>query len=209
MTESVIAQNPIEAQEVWKDIPGYPGYEVSEFGNVRSYWKENGRKPATITNTFKMLKHTYHYRGRAYAHITKDKVCHNFAVHRIVLLAFIGPCPDGMVGCHNDGNHLNNHISNLRWDTPKSNWNDRRLHGVACIGEKSGSAKLTNDEVIAIRVMSSKGISYKCLADIFGIHKKNIALITRNLQWQHIGGPIDTDPVKKRKTKSRPNDLKY
>lgn len=50
-------------------------------------------------------------------------------VHRAVLLAFVGSCPEGMEGCHNDGDMYNNVLSNLRWDTPKNNRADVIRHG--------------------------------------------------------------------------------
>ncbi|MGH8035083.1 MAG: HNH endonuclease signature motif containing protein, partial [Lysobacterales bacterium] len=53
----------------------------------------------------------------------------NRKVHRLVLEAFVGPCPDGMVGCHNDGDTRNNRLSNRRWDTPGSNNRDKQVHG--------------------------------------------------------------------------------
>jgi hypothetical protein len=51
------------------------------------------------------------------------------AVHRLVLEAFVGPCPPGMEGCHNDGDQLNNRLDNLRWDTPSNNKLDSVRHG--------------------------------------------------------------------------------
>lgn len=42
-------------------------------------------------------------------------------VHQLVLEAFIGPRPAGMMACHNDGNPANNRVENLRWDTQSSN----------------------------------------------------------------------------------------
>lgn len=50
-------------------------------------------------------------------------------VHRLVLEAFVGPCPSGCEGCHYDGNPANNIVSNLRWDTTKNNCLDKRRHG--------------------------------------------------------------------------------
>jgi hypothetical protein len=51
------------------------------------------------------------------------------AVHRLVMLAFVGPCPDGLNVCHNDGVATNNVLGNLRYDTPSSNSQDRVRHG--------------------------------------------------------------------------------
>lgn len=50
-------------------------------------------------------------------------------VHRLVLEAFVGPCPDGMVACHWDDNPENNHLNNLRWDTESSNQRDKVRNG--------------------------------------------------------------------------------
>jgi hypothetical protein len=190
MVDSIISENPSKDQEVWKDIPGYPGYQVSDCGNVRSYWKENGRKPAIISDVFKVLKQSYHHRGRPAVNVTVNKKSKNVGVHRLVLYAFVGPCPDGCEACHNDGNHLNNHISNLRWDTRKSNFSDRVKHGTACIGEKQPMSVLTDEDIIAIRVMYSKKISSKCLAELFKVHPATITHVTSGKGWKHISGPI-------------------
>lgn len=50
-------------------------------------------------------------------------------VHRVVLAAFVGPCPEGSETCHNDGDGTNNSLSNLRWDDHSSNMYDRVKHG--------------------------------------------------------------------------------
>ncbi len=49
----------------------------------------------------------------------------SYYVHRLVLLAFVGPCPFGMEGCHGPGGQRDNSLANVRWDTPKANAADR------------------------------------------------------------------------------------
>jgi hypothetical protein len=49
-------------------------------------------------------------------------------VHRLVLEAFVGPCPDGMECCHEDGDSTNNRVDNLRWDTHEANVRERLEH---------------------------------------------------------------------------------
>ncbi len=84
------------------------------------------------------------------------------AVHRLVLEAFVGPCPPGMEGCHNNGDPWDNQLSNLRWDTHKNNMADAMSHGTFVLppppvgnthsrGEKNVKAKLSATEVAEIK----------------------------------------------------------
>lgn len=50
-------------------------------------------------------------------------------VHRLVLLAFKGPCPKGHEGAHCNGNSFDNRLENLEYKTPSSNQLDRKSHG--------------------------------------------------------------------------------
>lgn len=51
-------------------------------------------------------------------------------LHDLVLAAFHGPKPKGLQACHNDGDKLNNHFSNLRYDTCQANIDDRERHRI-------------------------------------------------------------------------------
>src|SRR5262249_27259524 len=46
-------------------------------------------------------------------------------IHYLVLKAFVGHRPLGAQACHCDSDKTNNHLSNLRWDTPQNNHADR------------------------------------------------------------------------------------
>lgn len=61
--------------------------------------------------------------------LSVDGVLRSHRVHHLVLKTFVGPCPPGMEGCHNDGNFRHNWVDNLRWDTPSSNHFDKVKHG--------------------------------------------------------------------------------
>jgi hypothetical protein len=51
-------------------------------------------------------------------------------IHTLVAESFIGPKPeDATMVCHGDGNHDNNHPSNLRWGTQLDNMADVKRHG--------------------------------------------------------------------------------
>lgn len=50
-------------------------------------------------------------------------------MHRLVLLAFVGPCPDGMEACHANDIPTDNRLANLRWGTHADNMRDRIENG--------------------------------------------------------------------------------
>lgn len=113
-------------EERWLPVVGHPGYEVSDHGRVRSLDRVvvcvDGRK---LSYRGQMLK----LREEAGYH----KVCLSRRqwrkVYLLVLEAFVGPRPPGMVGCHRDDVGTNNRLTNLRWDTISSNQKDRVRNG--------------------------------------------------------------------------------
>lgn len=54
---------------------------------------------------------------------------HDRKVHQLVLEAFVGPRPEGFVGCHWDDDPSNNRLENLRWDTESANRFDSVRNG--------------------------------------------------------------------------------
>lgn len=58
-------------------------------------------------------------------------------LHRLILEAFRGPCPEGMEACHfPDPDPANNRIENLRWDTHRENCLDLSRHIAMGVREK-------------------------------------------------------------------------
>ncbi len=122
-------------REKWKDVVGYERlYQVSNLGRVRSMDRVVPHKySGTITLKGRVLS-PYPMLSKKRLKSLQVNLCKvgirtAKRVHRIVLEAFVGPCPAGMEGCHNDRNPANNVVSNLRWDTPSNNQLDRRRHG--------------------------------------------------------------------------------
>jgi hypothetical protein len=107
-------------------------------------------------------------------------------VHRLVLEAFVGPCPEGMEGCHNNGNKADNRIANLRWDTPTNNSLDRNAHGTDIRGSQIPWAKLTEEQIPAIRQRLAAGDEVKKVAADFGVHKETIRSVQAGRTWRHV-----------------------
>jgi hypothetical protein len=108
-------------------------------------------------------------------------VRHN--VHKLICEAFLGPKPDGLITRHLDGDPTNNKLSNLAYGTHKENEEDKRKHGNTMLGEKHHQAKLTADDVVAIR--GSKQ-SQNQLARCFGVTQATIWRILHRKSWAHV-----------------------
>lgn len=100
----------------WRAIPGYEGlYCISEFGDVMSY-------PKGHYKTTRFLRGYTTIQGYRIVGLSKKgKRQWNLGVHRLVALAFIGPCPDDKEVNHIDGDPSNNHVSNLEYVTHAEN----------------------------------------------------------------------------------------
>lgn len=73
-----------------------------------------------------------------------------YRVHRLVLEAFVGPRPDGMMCRHLDGDRQNNRLDNLAWGTNAENQADRIAHGTSNRGANAPANVLTERQVLQI-----------------------------------------------------------
>ncbi|MGA3803708.1 NUMOD4 motif-containing HNH endonuclease [Ralstonia nicotianae] len=177
--------------EEWRAIQGFGDhYEVSSLGRVRVK-DRTVIKPHSKTGK---LVH-FHYKGRLLSpaprsrlgdmavNLTADGKTTMQSVHRLVLTAFVGPCPDGMECCHNNGNASDNRLENLRWDTHLANNGDRKLHGTYLLGEDHKMAKLSEEQVTEIL---SLGLRYTEVVRRYGISKSQAFRICKGQAWKHL-----------------------
>ena len=117
--------------ERWLPVVGYEGlYEVSDHGRVRSLDRLVVTKAGYTRRHKGKVMHPQRGRdGYMIVRISRDGTTHNVRVHRLVLEAFVGPCPDNLVACHDNGDPADNRPNNLRWDTQASNMRDKVKHG--------------------------------------------------------------------------------
>ena len=115
-------------RERWKPIPGYDrAYWVSNHGRVRSHLAPSGKPgiPWYIMDRPQKILSTNSRRGRyPCVNLSIDGRKTQRVVHRLVMEAFVGPCPDGMIVCHADDDPTNNHLDNLRYATYAQNTAD-------------------------------------------------------------------------------------
>lgn len=165
-------------EEVWLPVPleQYADiYEVSDLGRVRRS-KDSTIKKFSVGYALKPRVNVSGHRRVALQPGFK-----NMMVHRLVLGAFVGPCPEGMEGCHNDGDPSNNALSNLRWDTRSANQLDRTDGWKNHRGEKNGRARLTAEDVRKIRADPRKA---EAVAPEYGVHSSTIRNARRGTTWR-------------------------
>lgn len=180
------------SEETWKQLPGYGGhYEVSDMGRVRSRDRSVERKhpsgkPAKFFYPGRLLTpgnaNKYGYKT---VHVGVDGKKYTLSVHWMVLTTFVGPCPEGMEACHNNGKAGDNRLSNLRWDTHYENNQDRKRHGTYAVGEAHPMAKLKESDIADIR---SSGMNGPQVAEKYGIGTSHAWRILKNESWAHVNG---------------------
>jgi NUMOD4 motif-containing protein len=118
------------AGETWRLLPDAEGrYEVSDQGRIRSLMA--GCRAGTVPRRRPLLMTPYD-NGRGYLvvnlRLTSGYRCQG--VGELVLRAFVGPRPaPHFQAAHGNGQPYDNHLSNLRWATPKENDADKDAHG--------------------------------------------------------------------------------
>lgn len=170
--------------EHFRQIEGYPGYRVSRDGEVQSRWNRHGRR-GSMSDSWLPLKPIRNSLGYGFVNLHADRIKKRCSIHSLVLEAFVGPRPDGLVCCHWDGDPSNNQLSNLRWDTQKANSDDTIRHGRRKFGEQAGS-KLKEAEVLEIRRLHGEGVSISELAASHGVSWPAIWQIVQGLKWRHL-----------------------
>lgn len=116
----------MERKEIWKDIKGFEGYQVSNLGNIRTYnkityterhgvrhWKSRILKQKWCKAT--RSKNRYDAR----VDLWKEGKPYTFLVARLVATTFLGE--SDLTVNHIDGNPANNELSNLEFVSRKSN----------------------------------------------------------------------------------------
>lgn len=174
---------PIAPDEEWRPVEGFPKYEVSNYGRVRSVWRASGPQ---------LMKPSPHKGGYFWMAFGK----HNEAVHHLVLKAFVGPKPQADTECrHLDGNPANNKLDNLVWGTRRENYEDKIRHGTETKSETIWTVKLTPNQVQEIRVATE---SAQNLAEKYGVTKSAIWGIRSGKNWRKLEGAPEIVPGHRR-----------
>lgn len=151
-----------------RPIPGYPRYEITEDGRVFSY------------KTLKWMK--IGKRGE-YSAVMLHPPGKLIPIHHLVLITYVGPRPEGLIGLHKDDNQDNNHFSNLEWGTHKMNGEHRVLNGRTYRGP---SGSLSNNVVRDIRRRFDNGQSSLLISLDLGISTEFVRRIGKRISYKYV-----------------------
>jgi hypothetical protein len=161
--------------EKWKDIPGYEGkYQASNIGRLKNILKGN-----IVSGGINKAN------GYRYAYLMGlDGSKRNHRVHRLIAMSHLANPKSLPYVNHKDGNKVNNNIDNLEWCTAEENCQHALENGLVPSGEKHHYAKLTSEEVEAIRRIGDI-LPSRRVAKMFGISKTNVLDILNGNIWAY------------------------
>lgn len=158
-------------EEEWRPIPDRPDYHVSNYGRVYSEKSD------------KIMKTSLDRQGYSTLHLYVDGHAYVERVHRLVMLAFVGP--DERQVNHDDCDKTNNRLSNLTYMTREENVAHAKENGL--YGKRrSPKAKLTEEDAHMIRCLLLMGASRSLLARQYRVKKRTIRSIQRRETWADV-----------------------
>lgn len=115
--------------EIWKNINNFEGYQISNFGNVKSLSRiilNRGILP--FSSKEKILKQNLN-KGYFYVSLSKNGKVKTLLVHQLVAIEFLNHTPEKFVLTvnHKDFNKQNNKLENLEIVTVRENSNQKHI----------------------------------------------------------------------------------
>lgn len=152
-------------EERWLPAPGYPNYSVSDLGNVRSEPRMTRLGKQVGGVVLKVMRSTAGY-GQVNLSGWGIKP-RTVQIHNLVMEAFVGPCPKGMVVRFRSKDRADARLDNLFY------------------GDRSWlrHASLSEDSVRQIRTAVGDSLQ-KDLAEEYGVSRSTISAIVRRKTWR-------------------------
>ncbi len=166
--------NTIGNNEVWKPLRQF-GIQVSSCGNIK-----------TLLGA--ILKP--HKCGKGYLRLGQTvngvKVCEY--VHRLVLLAFVGPPPESHEVNHKNSIRDDNRLENLEYVTSSQNTMQAIRQGRWAVGEKRWNAILNEDMVRTIRqrYAAGEGETVKQISERMQLKYVTVFHVVKRHNWKHV-----------------------
>jgi hypothetical protein len=160
-----------------KSIPGFPHYLITKDGQIFSL------------HTSKLREMTVYREptdGYWYVGLRENGTNRKMGIHALLLMTFIGPCPNRCQARHLDGNRSHNKLSNLKWGTAKENAKDRNKHERTIRGTKHYAARLSVKDVRTIRILSKRGVTRTRVAYLYQVAPTTVSKLVLGNSWRHV-----------------------
>ncbi|HEY3322064.1 MAG TPA: NUMOD4 domain-containing protein [Planctomycetota bacterium] len=180
--------------EIWKPIPDWEHYQVSNWGRVRRM-TDNYDRPL---KTPRILPNPHGFTGGSagnrrhkmyfITHLSHHCEVTTVLIHRLVARAFLGE-PKGIKTQvnHKDCEPLapwGNRLSNLEFVTPRGQLRHEEESG------KTTGRILTPRQIIRLRQLRAKGYPAVFLAKKYDVGLDTVTRIATGRAWKQIGGPL-------------------
>lgn len=189
MAEQEFTTNELQS-EIWKAAPGYEThYSVSNIGRIRRDARGCG------TQVGRILKPGINTDGYPFVDLSVRGHTQKTLVHVLVARAFIGPTPQGKEVNHIDGQKLNARMTNLEYLTRIENNRHARRMGLIPPqkhGTENHWAKLSTEQVLAVRKMFDQGTPVSVIASAFDITVSHVYKIGQRTTWRHLAADLPT-----------------
>jgi Trp operon repressor len=174
----------MENIEYWKSIMEFPGYEVSDMGQIRSIDRlgADGRR---LKGRILKPSSSNGYLG---VNLRRDNKSYFVKLYRIVAQYFCEGYTPGLEVNHIDGDKSNNTADNLEWCTHQENINHAQETGLRPKSTKNEEVKQRKEQkeemvYIAIELLQTTKLTQKQIAKEAGCNHSTISRInsgTRN-----------------------------
>lgn len=177
---------PIEAGQEYRGAE-WAGYKIGSDGTVWTCKKRTGFREHSLTNHWRRLKSVPDDFGYQLVTFSENGLKRKFAIHVLVATAFHGPCPEGLVCRHLDGNPGNNRADNLAWGTYEENEADKLAHGTRLCGESVFGSKLRESAVRDILTRWTAGESWMSICKAYpNLERSAIRNVLIGKTWLHV-----------------------
>lgn len=162
------------------DIPGFPGYRITDDGRVQSLWR---RGTCVWSETWRDLRPSVDAKGYFGLTICNKEGRRKIRIHRLVAQAFVPN--QGNLPCvrHLDGNPANNRVGNLAWGTYADNEDDKHGHGTWIA--RVTNARLTDESRNLAETLRSQGMTHRQIALALGVSRPTISRLLNGKTWRH------------------------
>lgn len=155
--------------EVWKTVPNFPNYQVSNYGHVR--------------NQKQIIKAFPNNHGYLKVNFWKNHKPTTKTVHKQVALLFVENPNNYPEVNHKDGNKLNNRSDNLEWCTRSHN----NAHALRSGLRKNPNPKaLTKEQEKEARELYENGVTSEELAEKYKVNPRTIRKYVKGVHKKRI-----------------------